>query len=108
MPRDPRAWLTDIVAACDLLIEFTTDKTFTEYAGDPLLRSAVERQFEIVGEALRVALQNKPELAANITDARAIVAFRKPAYSCRASRQKGGSRRCSFVPTRQHGLAPRA
>ena len=55
---------------------FTTGKTFTDYAGDPLLRSAVERQFEIVGEALRVAVQNSPELAANITDARAIVAFR--------------------------------
>jgi uncharacterized protein with HEPN domain len=76
MARDPRAWLTDIVAACDLLIEFSRDKTFTDYAGDPLLRSAVERQFEIVGEALRVALQNRPELAASITDARAIVAFR--------------------------------
>ncbi len=76
MPRDPRAWLADIVAACDLLIEFTRGKTFTDYAGDPLLRSAVERQFEIVGEALRVALQNRPELGANITDARAIVAFR--------------------------------
>jgi predicted nucleotidyltransferase len=24
MPRDPRAWLADIVVACDLLIEFTT------------------------------------------------------------------------------------
>ena len=36
MPRDPRAWLADIVAACDLLIEFTTGKTFTDYAADPL------------------------------------------------------------------------
>ena len=26
MPRDPRAWLADIVAACDLLIEFTRGK----------------------------------------------------------------------------------
>ena len=76
MPRDPRAWLVDIAAACDLLIEFTRGKTFTDYAGEPLLRSAVERQFEIVGEALRVALQNRPELAANITDARAVIAFR--------------------------------
>jgi uncharacterized protein with HEPN domain len=76
MPRDPRAWLADIAAACDLLIEFTRDKTFTDYAGDPLLRSAVERQFEIAGEALRVALQNRPELTTSITDARAIIAFR--------------------------------
>jgi uncharacterized protein with HEPN domain len=76
MPRDPRAWLADIVAACDLLIEFTRAKTFSDYAGDALLRSAVERQFEIVGEALRVALQHQPKLAADITDARAIIAFR--------------------------------
>src|SRR5215216_1563081 len=32
MPRDPRAWLADIVAACDLLIEFTRGKTFSDYA----------------------------------------------------------------------------
>ena len=76
MPRDPRAWLADIVDACDLLIEFTRGKTFSDYAGDSLLRSAVERQFEIVGEALRVALQHQPELAADIMDARAIIAFR--------------------------------
>jgi hypothetical protein len=48
MPRDPRAWLADIVTACDLLIEFTRRKTFSDYTGDALLRSAVERQFEIV------------------------------------------------------------
>ena len=76
MPRDPRAWLADIVAACDLLIEFTSGRTFPDYAGDALLRSAVERQCEIVGEALRVALQHQPKLAADITDARAIIAFR--------------------------------
>jgi uncharacterized protein with HEPN domain len=74
MPRDPRAWLADIVTACDLLIEFTRGKTFSDYTGDALLRSAVERQFEIVGEALRVALQHQPGLAADITDARAIIA----------------------------------
>jgi uncharacterized protein with HEPN domain len=56
MPRDPRAWLADIVAACNLLIEFTRGKTFTDYAADALLRSAVGRQFETVGDALRVAL----------------------------------------------------
>jgi uncharacterized protein with HEPN domain len=76
MPLDPRAWLADIVAACDLLIEFTRGETFSDYAADPLLRSAVERQFEIAGEALRVALQHQPEFAVNITDAHAIIAFR--------------------------------
>jgi uncharacterized protein with HEPN domain len=71
-----RAWLADIVTACNLLVEFTRRKTFADYGGDALLRSAVERQFEVVGEALRVALQHQPKLAADITDARAIVAFR--------------------------------
>ena len=46
MPRDPRAWLADTVTACDLLVEFTSGKTITDCAGDALLRSAVERQFE--------------------------------------------------------------
>ncbi len=30
MPRDPRAWRADIVAACDLLVEFAAAKTFTD------------------------------------------------------------------------------
>jgi hypothetical protein len=37
---------------------------------------AVERQFQIVGEALRVTLQHNAEVAASITDVRAIIAFR--------------------------------
>ena len=60
MPRDPRAWLTDILTACELLFAFTRGKTFADYAGDALLRSAVERQFQIVGEALRVTLAAQP------------------------------------------------
>ena len=41
-----------------------------------MLRSAAERQFQVVGEALRVTLQHNPEVAASITDVRAIIAFR--------------------------------
>jgi uncharacterized protein with HEPN domain len=76
MPRDPRALLVDLVGACKLLAEFTTGKTFADYAADALLRSAVERQLEIVGEALRVAVQHQPRLAEQISDVPAIVAFR--------------------------------
>jgi uncharacterized protein with HEPN domain len=68
--------LSDILAACDLLADFTKGKTFEDYAADALLRSAVERQLEIVGEALRVAVQHRPELATQITDVPAIIAFR--------------------------------
>ena len=62
MPRDPRAWLLDILAACDLLADFTGGKSFEDYAADALLRSAVERQLEIIGEALRVAVKHQPVL----------------------------------------------
>jgi uncharacterized protein with HEPN domain len=65
MPRDIRAHLFDIVQACTLLRQFTTGKTFAAYKADPMLRSAVERQFEIIGEALNQALRLDPGLNAH-------------------------------------------
>ncbi len=44
--------LYDIQRAASLLREFTDGKTFADYESDTLLRSAMERQFEIIGEAI--------------------------------------------------------
>jgi uncharacterized protein with HEPN domain len=52
MQRDPRAYLWDAREAAAAILEFAAGKTFEDYASDRLLRSAVERQFEIIGEAL--------------------------------------------------------
>lgn len=41
-----------------------------------MVRSAVERQFEIIGEALNLLRQSNPGLAGRITDASRIIAFR--------------------------------
>jgi uncharacterized protein with HEPN domain len=41
-----------------------------------MLRSAVERQFEIVGEALNKLTKVDPQTAAHIPDLRRVVAFR--------------------------------
>ncbi len=71
-----RKYLFDIQQACDLLLQFTAGKTFREYAASPLLRSAVERQFEIAGEALSQLLRLEPRLATRISDTRRIIAFR--------------------------------
>lgn len=61
-PRDVRAYLFDIAEACGLVLEFTNGKAAVDYASDPMLRSAVERQLEIVGEALAQALRHHPDL----------------------------------------------
>jgi uncharacterized protein with HEPN domain len=76
MRLETRKYLYDIRQACELLIQFTAGKTFADYAADALLRSGVERQFEIIGEALGKLARLDPATAARISDHRRIVAFR--------------------------------
>jgi len=75
-PRDVRKYLFDISRACRRLGKFTAGRTFADYQSDEMLRSAVERQFEIIGEALNQALRQEPALRAAIADAGRIIAFR--------------------------------
>jgi len=76
MPPDARKYLWDALTAAGLLSDFSAGKSFDDYQDDAMLRSAVERQFEIVGEALSQLSKVAPELAAQIPDRRRIVAFR--------------------------------
>jgi uncharacterized protein with HEPN domain len=76
LPRNIRKYLFDISEACDYVIQFTAGKTFGDYQRDPLLRSAVERQFEIIGEALNQALQQEPSLSEKISNTRQVISFR--------------------------------
>ena len=66
----------DIELAAGLVRDFTQGKTFAEFGSDLMLRSAVERQFEIIGEALNQLLKIDAETAGQITDYRHIIAFR--------------------------------
>lgn len=76
MSRDPMAYLWDVHEAAGAILEFTAGKTFEDYASDRMLRSAVERQFEIVGEALSQLCKIEPSWAERIPDVPQIVAFR--------------------------------
>jgi uncharacterized protein with HEPN domain len=73
---DVRKFLHDIKTACALIEGFVRGKTIDDYLADPMLRSAVERQFEIVGEALNQSSRVDAGLLDRITDARRVIAFR--------------------------------
>ena len=66
----------DMADACDALTEFVAGKSRDDYLADRMLRSAVERQFMIIGEALAQALKLDPTLVHAISDTRRIVSFR--------------------------------
>lgn len=74
--RDPRVYLVHIRDAIDILSVAARGKTADEYARDVVLRSAVERQFITIGEALVQLLHGMPELQARISSTREIIAFR--------------------------------
>ena len=76
MQPEVRTYLFDIRKACDLILQFTAHKEFSDYEKDVLFRSAVERQFEIVGEAMSQMLKLEPSLGGRITNTRQIIAFR--------------------------------
>jgi len=76
MQRDPRAYLWDAREAAAATLEFVAGKTFEDYTNDRLLRSAVERRFEIIGEALNQLCKIEPQWADRIPDVPQIIAFR--------------------------------
>lgn len=73
---DPRTWLFDILEAGTRVQRFLGGKTYADYVEDDLLRAGVERQFEIVGEALNRLRKHAPELVGGIGDHARIIGFR--------------------------------
>jgi uncharacterized protein with HEPN domain len=76
MKRDARAFLWDIQQAADAILRFVAGLDIRTYAETELVHSAVERKFEIIGEALNQIAKLDPALARRIPDVREIIAFR--------------------------------
>jgi uncharacterized protein with HEPN domain len=76
MQLETEKLLFDVQRACELLEQFVHGKTLQDYLADALLRSGVERQLGIIGEALHQALQTDADLESFITDLWQIVRFR--------------------------------
>jgi uncharacterized protein with HEPN domain len=75
-PREAKKLLFDVQQAAAAIAEFTAGKTLDDYRADRMLRSAVERQFEIIGEALAQLTKADVITAAGITDRQRIIGFR--------------------------------
>ena len=76
MLRETKKYLSDIQRAAELVRKFTEGKTGADYEEDIMLRSAVERQFEIIGEAMNQLARLDEETARRISNFQRIIAFR--------------------------------
>ena len=74
-PKAPK-WLDDIRRSAEFILAATRDKTGADYHADALLRAAVERHFEIIGEAMGRLARDDPDTAQLIADHKRIIAFR--------------------------------
>jgi uncharacterized protein with HEPN domain len=62
--------------AGEAIRRFVAGRTFEDYAADEQLRSAVERKFQIMGDALTRTRRDDPDALAHIRDWRDIISFR--------------------------------
>ena len=76
MRLEAKKYLYDIQQAASSIADFTAGKEFEDYRSDAMLRSAVERQFEIIGEALAQLAKLNETFVARISEHRRIIAFR--------------------------------
>lgn len=76
MQPESAALLWDARAAAERIATFVSGLTEATYRNDELRKSAVERQLEILGEALKNLRSADPETAARIPDLPRIIGMR--------------------------------
>ena len=76
MARSPLAYLSDIVESCHAIETALRGVDLATYGSNRLIRSAVESEFTIIGEAVGSLTRLDPQATARISHARMIVGFR--------------------------------
>ncbi len=76
MQRDPRAYLWDVREAALAIETFIAGLDEASFEASPMALAAVERKFEVIGEALNQLSKVDAGLAARVPDLPKIVAFR--------------------------------
>lgn len=74
-PKTPKL-LEDIRDAAAFIRDAARSRTLDDYRRDRLLRQAIERNFEIIGEAMTRLVKLDPDTSARISKHRQIIAFR--------------------------------
>lgn len=74
-PRTPKL-LEDVRDAAAFIVEVLRGKSLADNRSNRPLRQAIERNFEIIGKAIKRVTQHDSESAARIGDHRQIIAFR--------------------------------
>lgn len=87
MKTDTKTLLFDVISACHSVEQFTAGQSFEKYDASDILRSAVERKLEIIGEALSRLRAEDPETFGRIQGAPA-VGVAKPDHSRLQRRQQ--------------------
>jgi uncharacterized protein with HEPN domain len=80
MNNEAKKRLLDALEACRAIQQFTAGSNFVSYTTDSMRRAAVERKFEILGEALSRAEESAPELTARLPDVRRIIGMRNGSF----------------------------
>ena len=76
MKRDPRAFLSDVIEAGHAIQQAVDGINLDDYCNSRLIRSSVEREFTIIGEALSQLSRRDGYLFAQIDQAPQIISFR--------------------------------
>lgn len=76
MKDETRKNLVDALQAAEEIHDFVCGMDFKAYQDNPVTKRAVERDFEIIGEALNRIHNTDSELLENISEHRRIIGFR--------------------------------
>ena len=76
MRRDPKAYLWDAREAVVAILKFISGRNLEAFQRDLLLRSAIEREFEIIGEVSNELDRYNHDVANRIPDLAQAVGFR--------------------------------
>jgi len=76
MRRNRDKFIFDMLDSCRFLLDLTANQTVARYKSDRVFRGAVERELQIIGEAMLQLKTLSPETAAGFTEHRRIIGFR--------------------------------